>query len=225
MTKSKIKKINYSNFLGFLTALKIEHMKSNKLTYQLGLPEKFRHDAARLYDEAFGQKFGLIIKNREQRIAVLADSVLPGLAIVALEEDRLAGIAGFHENGLSFFGGGSIKTLFKHLGFFRGLRAALLFSFFERKPFKGDLLMEGIVVDPMSRGKGIGTGLIDKLTEYAKENGFDWIRLDVIDINEGARRLYERKGFVAVNTDKFPYLRRLIGFGAATTMMKYVFSD
>ncbi len=200
-------------------------MKPNKLTYQLGLPEEFRYDAARLYDEAFGQKFKFIIKDMDKRIAVLAESILPDLAIVAIEEGRLAGIAGFHENGSSFFSGGNLKTLSKYLGFFKGLKAALLFSFFERKPFKGELLMEGIVVDSMSRGKGIGTALIDKLTGYAKEKGFNWIRLDVIDTNEGARRLYERKRFVAVRTDKFPYLKRLIGFGAATTMTKYVASD
>ncbi len=197
-------------------------MKSNKLTYRLGLPEEFRHDAARLYDEAFGQKFKFIIKNKEKRITILADCISPDPAIVALEEDRLAGIAGFHENGLSFFSSGNIKILIKHLGFLKGLQAALLFSFFERKPFKHELLMEGIVVDSISRGKGIGTGLIDRLTEYAQLKGFNRIRLDVIDINEGARRLYERKGFVAVQTDKFPYLRKLIGFSAATTMVKYL---
>ncbi|CAJ2376226.1 MAG: hypothetical protein IBGAMO2_240005 [Arenicellales bacterium IbO2] len=44
------------------------------------------------------------------------------------------------------------------------------------------------------------------------------MRLDVIDINPRARRLYERKGFVAVSTERFAWLRWLLKFGGATRM-------
>ena len=52
----------------------------------------------------------------------------------------------------------------------------------------------------------------------AVEYGFNRVRLDVIDINPRAKKLYERKGFKVVRTEKFPYLRRLLGFGGSTTM-------
>ena len=42
--------------------------------------------------------------------------------------------------------------------------------------------------------------------------------LTVIDTNEGARRLYERKGFEETQVQKFPYLKSLLGFGGVTTM-------
>ncbi|MFQ3232131.1 MAG: hypothetical protein ACI9DO_003526, partial [Reinekea sp.] len=32
------------------------------------------------------------------------------------------------------------------------------------------------------------------------------------------KKLYERKGFKAVKTERFPYLRWLLGFSGSTTM-------
>jgi hypothetical protein len=40
----------------------------------------------------------------------------------------------------------------------------------------------------------------------------------VVDTNPRARKLYEREGYVAVRTEATPYLRRMMGFGAVTTM-------
>ena len=60
--------------------------------------------------------------------------------------------------------------------------------------------------------------------EYAKENDYEKIRLDVIDTNPDARRLYERLGFVAERTNNFEGLRPVLGFGASTTMI-YVLSQ
>lgn len=50
------------------------------------------------------------------------------------------------------------------------------------------------------------------------ERTYDYIQLDVIDTNEGAKRLYERKGFEQTQVHKFPYLKGLLGFGGVTTM-------
>jgi ribosomal protein S18 acetylase RimI-like enzyme len=100
----------------------------------------------------------------------------------------------------------------------RGNWAALIFSLYERRPLPGRLLMDGIAVREGLRGRGIGTRLLQQLSDYAAQQGYESIRLDVIDINPGARRLYERYGFEAIKTERFEYLRWLIGFGGATTM-------
>lgn len=68
--------------------------------------------------------------------------------------------------------------------------------------------MDGIAVKQDMRGKGIGTKLLDELKQYARDNGFSSIRLDVIDTNPAARRLYERQGFVLTRTGYFGYLRK-----------------
>ncbi len=57
------------------------------------------------------------------------------------------------------------------------------------------LHLEDVCVDENCGGMGIGSLLIDYVTEWAKANGFTRMDLDVWEFNEGARRLYERYGF------------------------------
>ena len=78
--------------------------------------------------------------------------------------------------------------------------------------------MDGIAVQAGARGQGVGSRLLEEIANYAKEQGFSRVRLDVIDINPKARKLYERKGFKAVKTEYFRYLRWLLGFRGSTTM-------
>ena len=193
-----------------------------KICCRRGLPETHRASAARLYDEAFGKKLSAAVRSSEKRYALLRDCLDPQYAIVAMEGDRLMGIAGFHTESGSFTGGVSSGYLFSMLGFLRGARAALLLALYDRKPEQGELLMDGIAVDRECRGKGIGGLLLDALEAFAREEGFDRLRLDVIDSNPGARALYERVGFRALGTARFPYLRWLLGFGGSTTMVKEI---
>lgn len=192
------------------------------MEYRVGLPEQLRSSAAALYDEAFRQKFELIVKDPAQRVAILAEAICPEFAIVAIEADRLTGLVGFYEGGRSFTGGGTARGVIIRLGWLRGLWALVLFSFFRKNPTPGTLRMDGIVVDSAMRGKGIGNELLDRLVKYAREQGWHQIRLDVVDSNPGARRLYERKGFVPIRTKSHPFLSRLMGFSASTTMVKYL---
>lgn len=198
-------------------------MVENSVYYQIGMPESCRETAAELYEEAFHQKFAPIVKSREKMIHILADSIKPELAVVSMEGERLVGLAGFHHKADSFTGGGSASRIIKHIGLFRGLWAIALFTIlYERKPVDGELLMDGIAVDASMRGQGIGTKLLQKLHEYARDRGFTSIRLDVVDTNPKARKLYESQGFVAIKTDWHPYLKPFLGFSSSTTMVKTI---
>jgi ribosomal protein S18 acetylase RimI-like enzyme len=104
------------------------------------------------------------------------------------------------------------------LGYWGAMRAMLVLALFQRKQAAGQLLMDGISVSPRVRGGGIGTRLLHSLLAYAQQEGHRSVRLDVIDTNAAAQRLYERVGFVAVKTEQFAYLKWLLGFGAATQM-------
>jgi putative acetyltransferase len=53
---------------------------------------------------------------------------------------------------------------------------------------------------PVARGKGLGTQLISKCLEKAKEFGFDSCYLETMPYMEAARKLYTKNGFV--NLDK-----------------------
>lgn len=192
---------------------------TGSIRYQLGVPESLRVEAVRLYDEAFGRKFSVAVPNPQKRRAMLAESFLLAYAVAAISKGNLVGLAGFHTTRGALTSGMSAELLLERLGTLGGLWAAIIFSIYARQPQASELLMDGIAVRRDMRGKGIGTHLLNDLKHYARENGFRTIRLDVIDTNPAARRLYEQQGFVPTRTERFGCLRWLLGFGASTTMI------
>jgi GNAT superfamily N-acetyltransferase len=196
-----------------------QRIMTGSICYQLGVPESLRVEAAQLYDEAFGRKFSVAIGNTKKRRDILAESFLLEYAVAAISKERLVGLAGFHTQRGALTSGMSGELLLECLGTLGGLWAALIFSIYARRPQASELLMDGIAVRRDMRGKGVGTHLLNDLKQYARDNGFRTIRLDVIDTNPAARRLYKRQGFVPTRTERFGYLRWLLGFGASTTMI------
>lgn len=195
-------------------------MRSEDVQYIHGLREQHRQAAAEIYDEAFGEKFAVAVPSPERRVRLLAESLQLKYSIGAVCRDKLLGIAGYQSVAGSLTGGMSYRQLLSHLGVLRGNWAAAIFSLYERKLSPGEMLMGGIAVDPVARGQGIGTQLLNELCGFATEQGLRRIRLDVIDTNDEARRLYQRNGFRVVKTEKFEWLRWLLGFGGAVTMRK-----
>ena len=55
--------------------------------------------------------------------------------------------------------------------------------------------IDAIAVDKQYRGQGIGTKLIDKIKEIAKDNNVDAIELQVNAKNIAAKAMYEKYGF------------------------------
>jgi GNAT superfamily N-acetyltransferase len=54
--------------------------------------------------------------------------------------------------------------------------------------------VSGLYVEPEERGKGVGSGLVLRGVEWAKEEGLDFLLLSA---EEGSVALYERAGFVS----------------------------
>jgi len=192
---------------------------ANRVRVKDGLDEVHLREAAVLYEQAFGQKIKLAIASQAQRLALFEAGFCPEFAVSAEVGSQLVGLAGFNTGSGSLTGGIDIHVVFKQLGFFKGLRAITVLMLYDRKPKSKELLMDGISVSESMRGKGIGTRLLDQLISYAHNNEFDTIRLDVIDTNDDARRLYQRRGFVETKTEKFEFLRAKLGFGGVTTMI------
>ena len=71
--------------------------------------------------------------------------------------------------------------------------------------------MDGIVVADSHRGQGIGTALLQRIVDYGKAQQFNRVRLDVIDTNTSARKLYQRFGFKVTKEESYPYLS-ILGF-------------
>lgn len=190
------------------------------ITYAVGIPEGCRTTAAELYDQAFGQKLGPAIRDRAHRLDVLAAGLDLSKAIGAFDGPTLVGLAGMHDRSGSLTGGIRFGMTRRRIGFLRAVRAFAVFALLDRSPGPDELLMDGIVVAEVARGRGIGTGLFAELERWAIASGFATIRLDVVDTNPDARRLYERLGFRPVKTERAAFLRPFMGFGASTTMVK-----
>ena len=191
---------------------------NDEITIQRGFPDELRHPAVELYDAAFGPKLSIAIPNTVARISVLREGLDPTYSFVAVSDGQLMGIAGFKTARGSLTGGISFRSLKDALGLLGAVRAVLVLALFHRKLTTGQLLMDGIAVSPKMRGRGIGTKLLGRLEQYARNEGYESLRLDVIDTNPAARRLYERVGFKPVRTERFAYLKWLLGFEAATQM-------
>ena len=58
----------------------------------------------------------------------------------------------------------------------------------------GDFYLLAIAIDTELRGEGVGSALIDSTEERARASSSTRLSLDVSAKNEGARRLYERRG-------------------------------
>jgi ribosomal protein S18 acetylase RimI-like enzyme len=72
---------------------------------------------------------------------------------------------------------------------------------------RGDFYLQFLAVDGDCRGQGIGSRLIQSMEERARQSGSARFALDVSARNEGARRLYERRGLV--QSAQWPRLRLL----------------
>ncbi|MFD3517465.1 GNAT family N-acetyltransferase [Streptomyces sp. NPDC058657] len=191
------------------------------VTVRRGIPAGAERRAAELYWGAFGRKLGPALNPPDKAVPFIAAHLNADRGICALLDGQLVGLAGYQVDGRSLTGGSAAAVL-REYGHLRGLPRLLLLALFERRPAAGQLVMDGIAVDPDLRGRGVGSLLLAEVAAVAAEQGCREIRLDVIDTNPRAKALYERRGFTAVRTERTPYLRGLLGFGAVTTMRRPV---
>jgi ribosomal protein S18 acetylase RimI-like enzyme len=198
---------------------------STELVVARGFSDALRPQAASLYDAAFGAKLSIAIPGATTRLSLLEQAFDPSHCFVALADGKVVGIAGFRTATGALTAGITLARLYASLRPLAALRAAFVMALFKRRFRGSQLLLDGISVAPEARGSGIGTKLLDRLKDFAAQEGYATIRLDVIDTNPAARRLYERLGFTPTKTERFGHLRWLLGFSAATTLEYCVSTD
>ena len=71
------------------------------------------------------------------------------------------------------------------------------------------LMIESVAVSRVCRGKGYGALLINDSIESAKKEGVSYADLNVANNNKGAKKLYEKLGFVLI--DQQPMAFRIMG--------------
>ncbi len=187
----------------------------------IGFGPEHREAAANLYWNAFGRKLDHAIGPRERGLGLIEQGLDPSRAVAAIQNRELVGLAGFNLEGKALT---TIRArdIIKEFGLWSGIRRSAWASILHRKPGADQLLMDGIVVRADRRGHGIGTKMLFRLFDVALAHDKSVVRLDVVDTNPAARHLYEGLGFVQIKTEKVPFLSRVIGFSAATTMERPV---
>jgi ribosomal protein S18 acetylase RimI-like enzyme len=95
-----------------------------------------------------------------------------------------------------------LGKLMKLCGFFNMMgivsHALSIIKYFP-KLYKNEYFLSNLAVYQEYRGKGVGTGLLDKAEEEAKAIGLEKLSLYAEVDNPGAIRLYEKYGFIKVD--------------------------
>ncbi len=188
---------------------------------KMGLKDEYIRTAAEIYTEAFYGKYSKFVKDKEKIIRILESDMVNEYAICAYNNDKLIGLAGVHHKGKTLVEL-RYRTFLKVFGFAGLFVYPLLKIFYNRKPKKNELLMDGLAVSPDMRGKGAGTKLLNGVFDFARKHGYTSIRLDVIDTNPRAKSLYERMGFETVKIRNYPYLKNITGFTKVLTMVNRI---
>lgn len=194
------------------------------LPIQRGFSDDQRIQVAELYDSAFSQKYSIAVPDKEKRLRIFQAVFVPECSFVALHNDKVVGVAGFKTAENALLGGFSYQKLRQELGIFSAIRALIVLFLLDRESTPGQLLMDGIAVSGSMRGKGIGSKLLNSIITYATDNGYDSVRLDVINTNPKARKLYERTGFMAVKEESMSFLKYVFNF-SSTLEMRYQTKD
>lgn len=158
---------------------------------------------AELFYASFGEKLsGLILpRDREAAVALLAATFCLDNVYAALDSSgRVLGVAfvtgrapvlcpqrGPLAAAYGLLGGSLIFAAHRIMARLRPVRSKSVWG------------LEGFSVDPLCRGRGIGSAMIECIAADARLEGARAIELNVGDTNP-ARRLYERSGFVQTRT-------------------------
>lgn len=190
---------------------------SVEINIRYGFPNDQRAQVARLYWQAFGQKLGVVLGPDHKGCAFIEAILDSDYAISAINDaGEVLGVAGFKTSKGSLTGG-TIADVFRHYGLGTVWRLPLL-AVLERPLQHDTLLMDGICVAAQARGRGLGTQLLRAIKAEAAKREKSLIRLDVIDSNPRAKKLYLSEGFEAKGiSNTFPF-HRIFGFRHAEQM-------
>ena len=182
-----------------------------------GLSQEHLADAAAIFYDSLEAKKRPLLRSREDALPVLAACLNPQSMIAALRLGTLVGVCELHQRGRRFRRL-RLGPFIRQYGLLGGLARLVAFGGLNTRPPKDELVIETLAVRGDMRGRGIGTQLLEAAREYARAGGFQAVRLDVVDTNPDAQRLYERMGFEAIRMRRYPLTRRLAGFSAVITM-------
>ncbi len=187
-----------------------------------GCPAALAPEAAQLVWEAFAGKLVVVLGPEDKALRYLQRALDPRFAFAATDEGgTLVGVAGIKVPQGGFIGG-TARDLREVYGPWGSLWRGALLTLLERGRESGTLMMDGICVRQDWRGHGVGRQLLDAVLAEAAAGPYRYVRLDVVDTNPRAAKLYEAVGFRPQGAQRLGPLRHIFGFRRSTTMIRAV---
>jgi len=186
-----------------------------------------RRAAARVYVTClFDEEVRPIMPHHGGRAeAVFTDLIRPSANSWVAESDggELVGVALCQEPGGLPPSMVSWRILRRHLPLAATIRAWIVCRYLYKVRVGNDAIyLQSLVVEEQWQRRGVGATLVRFVCNEASQRGYRRVTLNVVDRNEGARRLYLRLGFRRVSAARTGLFRPLVGWGAIDSMEKTV---
>lgn len=176
-----------------------------------------KDEAVEVFLEGFGHMM-TFSKNKQDLKDLFSAAFHPEYIYTYLENGIVLGILGIatnHIRPIKFDLNQCVKTLGKQKGYIVCKQINLIFQSQAVKK-ETDLYIDVLATTKSARGKGIAT----KLLEYAFAlPRYKEYYIEVLSKNQNAKRLYEKKGFVAYKRNYVSFIN-LMGFGYPIKMKR-----
>ncbi|SCX91726.1 GNAT family N-acetyltransferase [Desulfoluna spongiiphila] len=199
--------------------------KSQNPSILLGqLPEELEESAIEVFLNGFERKIDHLMlkpRDRSQARRVYRDGADFSSGIYALCEGRVTGMLGLQYQNRKFIHL-NLATLNREFGFFGGVTRKLSGSVFKDiHPLDNDeIRVQVISVADGFRGTGVGHRLLETLFTFGRTQNLSCVRLEVVNTNPGAKRLYEKLGFTECGLLPYGPIAAKAGFSSQFRMKK-----
>ena len=187
-----------------------------------GIADEHINDALRVAYGAFAKKFRIGFRNADDMIKLFQDSLDHTRCYSAEVEGRLLGFLAFKTDSREFF---LLNPVAVFARFWPWQAIRILFNLLllaGRGASFDEFVVDVVAVSEASRGLGLGTALMERAEDRAREMGKRRMTLQVIGENAGAIRLYERLGFRTVRAQGGFLVRLAAQTSEVRTMEKFL---
>lgn len=183
------------------------------------LPNHLAPSAASLYLSALADLLVPIFGVGHRARNALASGFNRRMCICVEDDDQLIGLLGIQTEAAGFMDV-TFSTMKPLYGIFGSLWRVILLEFLHHSPMAGEAHIDGVVVAPTYRGRGIGTAMIAALAAWATGKGLSMVSLEVVNTNTQAQKLYRCLGFEAAREQSVWPMGSLLGVRSSTVMIK-----
>lgn len=167
-----------------------------KLASEIGIGDSTRQQISHVFVDSFGEHLAFFSKDTNKLEKAFEHMFVLEVFYVAVLDGEIAGITTCSEGNMNVINHNK-QELIKHLGFFKGTIANMVFKREFQKPPRetGDRIANvGFVATAAKhRGKGVATAIMNHLFSLPKYKKY--ILEDIADNNTSALNLYKKLGF------------------------------